>query len=148
MKKKPTLLVLTSTYPRWVNDPEPGFIHELNRRLVKDYDVHVISPHAMGATLEECIDGIYIHRFRYAPNFMETLVHNGGILANLKQNKFKWLLLPLFFLAMQIKISKLVLRIKPDCIHAHWIIPQGLCLAILSLVPDICREDPEAIWIR
>lgn len=133
MKKKPILLVLASTYPRWVNDPEPGFVHELNRRLVKDYDIHVISPHAMDANLEECIDGIYIHRFRYAPSIMETLVHNGGILANLKQNKFKWLLLPFFFLAMQVKIAKLILRIKPDCIHAHWIIPQGLSLAILSL---------------
>lgn len=133
MKSKPILLVISSTYPRWKNDPEPAFVHELNRRLVDDYEMHVVSPHAMNAAFEECIDDIYIHRFRYAPSFMETLVHNGGILANLKQNKFKWLLLPLFFLSMQIKIFKLVLRIKPVCIHAHWIVPQGLCLAILSM---------------
>ena len=28
------LLVLASTYPRWSGDHEPGFVHELNRRLV------------------------------------------------------------------------------------------------------------------
>ena len=133
MGNKPTLLVIASTYPRWLNDPEPGFVHELNRRLAKNHSVHVISPHAAGAKAEECIDNVCIHRFRYAPEFMETLVSNGGILANLKQNKFKWLLLPFFFLGMQIKIFKVVLKIKPACIHVHWIIPQGLCLAILGL---------------
>ena len=30
---KPALLVLASTYPRWRNDPEPGFVHELSKRL-------------------------------------------------------------------------------------------------------------------
>jgi hypothetical protein len=133
MENKSTLLVIASTYPRWANDPEPGFVHELNRRLANDYHVHVISPHAAGAKAEEFIDNICIHRFRYAPDFMETLVSNGGILANLKQNKFKWLLLPLFFLGMQIKILKIILKIKPACIHVHWIIPQGLCLALLGI---------------
>lgn len=133
MNTQPTILVIASTYPRWLNDPEPGFVHELNRRLAKNYNVHVISPHAAGAKAEERIDNVCIHRFRYAPEFMETLVSNGGILANLKQNTFKWLLLPFFFLGMQIKILKVVLKIKPACIHVHWIIPQGLCLAILGL---------------
>ncbi len=133
MNTQPPILVIASTYPRWLNDPEPGFVHELNRRLAKNYSVHVISPHAVGAKTEECIDSVFIHRFRYAPSFMETLVSNGGILANLKQNKLKWLLLPFFFLGMQIKILKVVLNIKPFCIHVHWIIPQGLCLAILGL---------------
>jgi len=133
MNTQPTILVIASTYPRWSNDPEPGFVHELNRRLAKNYSLHVISPHAAGAKAEECIDNVCIHRFRYAPEFMETLVSNGGILANLKQNKFKWLLLPFFFLGMQIKILKVVLKTKPACIHVHWIIPQGLCLAILGL---------------
>lgn len=133
MNTQPTILVIASTYPRWLNDPEPGFVHELNRRLAKNYNVHVISPHAAGAKAEECIDNVCIHRFRYAPEVMEALVSNGGILANLKQNKLKWLLLPFFFLGMQIKILKVVLNIKPVCIHVHWIIPQGLCLAILGL---------------
>lgn len=133
MNTQPTILVIASTYPRWLNDPEPGFVHELNRRLAKNNNVHVISPHAAGAKAEECIDNVCIHRFRYAPEFMETLVCNGGILANLKQNKLKWLLLPFFFLGMQIKILKVVLKIKPACIHVHWIIPQGLCLAILGI---------------
>jgi glycosyltransferase involved in cell wall biosynthesis len=133
MNTQPTILVIASTYPRWLNDPEPGFVHELNRRLAKNYSVHVISPHAAGAKAEECIDNVRIHRFRYAPEFMETLVSNGGILANLKQNKFKWLMLPFFFIGMQIKILKVVLKIKPACIHVHWIIPQGLCLAFVGL---------------
>ncbi len=45
---KPRLLVLTSTYPRWPGDPEPGFVHELAKRLVDYYDVTVLGPHAHG----------------------------------------------------------------------------------------------------
>ena len=51
--RKPRLLVLTSTYPRWRDDPEPGFVHELSKRLVADFDVTVLAPHARGAAVEE-----------------------------------------------------------------------------------------------
>ena len=43
------LLVLASTYPRWPGDPEPGFVHELARRLTDRFDVTVLCPHAPGA---------------------------------------------------------------------------------------------------
>ena len=36
---RPALLVLSSTYPRWKDDPEPGFVHELSKRLTADFDV-------------------------------------------------------------------------------------------------------------
>ncbi len=46
MSEKPRLLVLSSTYPRWVNDAEPGFVHELSRRLAGDFEVTVVCPTA------------------------------------------------------------------------------------------------------
>jgi hypothetical protein len=36
----PRLLVLTSTFPRWRDDPEPAFVHELARRLTDGFDIH------------------------------------------------------------------------------------------------------------
>lgn len=128
------LLVLASTYPRWRGDHEPGFVHELNRRLVDDFNVHVVCPHAPGAAHFEVMDGVSIHRFRYAPEKLEVLVQDGGILANLKRSYWKWCLVPSFFLGLVFACSRWVKQIEPHCIHAHWIIPQGLALASCAVL--------------
>lgn len=128
----PRLLVLASTYPRWAGDTEPGFVHELNRNLARSFEVHVVCPHAPGALDEECLDGIWIHRFRYAPIQWETLVQGGGILNNLRHHPWKWMLVPGFFIGQYAKASRLLDRLSPNCVHAHWIIPQGLVLAVVG----------------
>ncbi len=40
----PKVLVLTSTFPRWENDPEPAFVFELRRRLCSQSYMKVLSP--------------------------------------------------------------------------------------------------------
>ena len=77
--QRPRLLVLTSTYPRWAGDPEPGFVHELSRRLTDKFQVTVLCPHACGALPKEQLDGVKVIRYRYAPERWERLVNNGGI---------------------------------------------------------------------
>lgn len=129
--RKPLLLVLASTYPRWEGDPEPGFVHALCMRLTQAFEVHVVCPHAPGALAEEQLDGVQVHRFRYAPGHLEALVQGGGILSNLKHHPWKWLLVPLFFTGLAGKTWSMTRRLRPACIHSHWIIPQGLVLAAL-----------------
>jgi len=129
------ILVLASTYPRWRDDHEPGFVHELNRRLTDSFDVHVICPRAPGAKSCEVLDGVTVHRFRYAPRAMETLVQEGGILVNLQRTAWKWGLVPFFMLGQFFACLKVIRNIKPHCLHAHWIVPQGLVLAVLALLP-------------
>jgi len=94
--QKPRLLVLTSTFPRWPGDKEPPFVYELSKRLTTDYEVHVLAPHAPGAALEEQYDNLQITRFRYCFERYQTLTYGGGILANLKQRRWRYLLIPLF----------------------------------------------------
>ena len=132
--KRRNILVLASTYPRWHGDHEPGFVHELNRRLVDQFDVHVVCPHAPGAALDEFMDCVSIHRFRYAPEALETLVQDGGILANLNRSPWKWGLVPFFFLGLMVACLRCVRQIEPHAIHAHWIIPQGLAITLLSVL--------------
>lgn len=128
----PKLLVLSSTYPRWKDDSEPGFTHALCSRLATTFEVHVVCPHAPDTPIESTMNGIYIHRFRYAPAILETLVQGGGIVNNLKHHLWKWLLLPSFFIGLGWKTWKISRDIRPDCIHAHWIIPQGLILSAIQ----------------
>lgn len=127
---KPRLLVLASTYPRWSGDHEPGFVHGLVRGLLAHFDVLVVCPHAPGAATSEVLDGAKVVRYRYAPARFETLVNDGGILANLRRTRWKWLLVPGFMLSQFAVSWRLCREWRPDCIHAHWLLPQGLVAAL------------------
>lgn len=131
---RPVLLVLSSTYPRWAGDPEPGFVHELCKRLVPDFRVVVVAPHAPGARVRETLDGVELRRFRYAPGSLETLVNDGGIVTNLRRSPWKWLLLPGFMLSLLWTAWRTIAAERPAVAHAHWLVPQGLALAMLGLI--------------
>lgn len=128
------LLVLASTYPRWLGDPEPGFVHELAKRLTTGFDVRVLCPHARGAAVQETLEGVEVARYRYAPGQLETLVNDGGIVTNLKRQPWKWLLVPFFLLGLFWRTWREIHRWRPDVIHAHWLLPQGLIAALLGLL--------------
>lgn len=130
MASKPTLLVTTSTFPRWKGDSEPRFVYDLSRRLTETFNVVVLAPHAAGAKAREMWDGMQVYRYRYAPAAWETLAYNGGISANLKQNRWNALLLPLFFIGQWWALRKLLKTYPVDTLHAHWLIPQGLVAAL------------------
>jgi glycosyltransferase involved in cell wall biosynthesis len=139
------VLVLTSTFPRWVGDKEPPFVFELCRRLGDQFDVLVLAPHADGAKCSESMAGIDVVRFRYFFARWERLAYQGGILANLKRSRWCYLLLPFFFLAQVVALRKILREQRIDAIHAHWLIPQGLSVAIVGLFiknmpPWICTS--------
>jgi glycosyltransferase involved in cell wall biosynthesis len=122
---RPGLLVLASTYPRWRDDPEPGFVHELARRLAGAFEVTVVTPGAPGALPRETLDGVRVIRYRYAPAHWQTLVHHGGIVTNLKRSPWKLLLVPGFVLGQWLAARRALRRFRPAAIHAHWLVPQG-----------------------
>ena len=133
-QSKPRLLVLASTYPRWAGDTEPGFVHELARRLTTEFDVLVVGPHAPGAQAFEILDGVSVERYRYAPSRFESLVNNGGIATNLKRARWKWLLLPGFMAAQAWATWRAIVRFRPQVVHAHWLVPQGVTIAMLRML--------------
>jgi glycosyltransferase involved in cell wall biosynthesis len=126
-----SLLVLSSTYPRWDGDTEPAFVHFLCKQLASQYQVIVLAPHHPGALRKEKLEGILIYRFRYFFTFAETLAYNGGIISNLRNNGLKWLLVPFFLASQFFHLVLLARKYRVLLIHAHWFIPQGL-LAVLG----------------
>jgi len=123
VKKK--LLVFASTFPRWKNDTNPPFVYELSKRLTKDFDVYVLAPSFPGAKDYEVMDKMKVYRFHYFIKKYEKLAGGGGILPTLKKNKLYYLTVPFFMAAEYFALKRLVKKINPDIIHAHWIIPQG-----------------------
>ena len=134
----PTLLVLASTYPRWNGDHEPGFVHELARRLTDKFQVVALVPHAPGAMARELLDGVEVIRYRYAPARFETLVNDGGIVTNLRGHPWKLLLVPGFVLAQTWCAWRVLRTRRVAAIHAHWLLPQGLIAATLRWLTRRC----------
>ena len=135
-----SILVLTSTYPRWKGDTEPAFIHSLCKQLTGRYKVILLAPHYPGAKRREELDGIKVYRFFYSLSAMEHLAYDGGIIQNMKNNRLKYLLVPFFIASQYIMIVALCRKHRISLIHAHWLIPQGLS-AVLSryLIPEHIR---------
>ena len=148
MNKSPDpkrILTLTSTFPRWKDDTDPPFVMELCRRLAERFRIHVLAPHAPDSSSAEDIDGIRVTRYRYGPSRWENLAYGGGILASLKQNPLRYGMIPFFILFQLQAIQDLLRRYRFDLIHAHWLIPQGLCAAIFrnwsdSFPPLLCTS--------
>ncbi len=136
------ILVLTSTYSRWKDDTEPKFVDNLCQNLSRDNVIHVIAPHARDLATEEVLDGIPVFRFRYCFESWQTLAYNGGILPNLKQNRLRLLLVPLFFVSQLMLAIRLLRKNHYDIIHAHWIIPQGL---VALLARPFARGRPAVV---
>lgn len=140
---KPRILVLTSTFPRAENDNEPRFVADLCSELTDSFDISVLSQHRPESPLKEKKDGYEVLRFRYAPKSLELLSENGGIIANLKQNRLLWLLVPAFFVSQILSIRRLLKTGTYSAVHAHWVLPQGLAATIANKtlskpIPVIC----------
>lgn len=129
---KPKLLVVTSTFPRWPNDTDPPFVYELSRRLTDTFDVTVHAPHYPGSLRDEQVCGMRIHRFRYFIAPFERLAGGQGIVPKMRQNKLYYLLLPFFLFSQLFSLVLLVEKIRPDVIHAHWLIPQGFWSTLIK----------------
>lgn len=125
------ILVTTSTFPRWLGDTDPPFVYYLCLGL-QDYDVHVLAPHCAGSPEEEVLNGIHVHRYRYAPENMEVLAYDGGLLRKIKRRPLYALLLPFFVVGQWLAIRRLQRKHQFSLIHAHWIIPQGFVVALSS----------------
>ncbi|MBS3080843.1 glycosyltransferase [Candidatus Pacearchaeota archaeon] len=137
VKKKKKLLVVTSTFPRWKNDTIPHFVFELSKRLTDEFDVYVLAPHYPGAKSFEILDNMKVYRFKYFLTKYQKLAGNTAILPTLQKNKWFYFQVPFFLIGEFLALYRLTKKIKPDIIHAHWIIPQGFVAALNKKITGV-----------
>lgn len=120
------LLIITTNFPRWPGDPHSPWLVELLGLLRKEgVEVEILAP-AYGGQPSHTIDGMAVHRFRYAPARWETLTHEEGAPAKIRRNPLYLLLLPIYLLAGFLASWRLARRRHFDVIHVHWPVPQGI----------------------
>jgi glycosyltransferase involved in cell wall biosynthesis len=120
--------ILTTSFPRFKGDSAGIFLYHLSRWLVKKgVNIEVIAPHDPGCPLTEKWENIRIHRFPYFYPFrLQRLCYGSGIIKNIKNNIPAVAQLPLLCASEFFYTLAILKRNKPDIIHAHWSLPQGL----------------------
>lgn len=124
---RPRVLVLTSTFPAHENDPEPRFVLDLCKHLVPRFAITVLAPGCPGAQPDAMLEGVRVLRYRYAPlRTWETLAYPGAIMPKLRRRPWLLSLVPLLVAGLRSRALKLVRDEQFDCVHCHWVIPQGI----------------------
>jgi glycosyltransferase involved in cell wall biosynthesis len=131
----PGLLVLASTFPASQADTAPAFVRDLTLHEAAAYDPTVLVPSVPHSARAERIGDVAVRRFRYFPRRWEDLA-DGAILENLRRRRSRWLQVGPFLLAEAAAVRGAIRRLRPEVMHVHWIIPQGLaCLLVRGKPP-------------
>jgi colanic acid/amylovoran biosynthesis glycosyltransferase len=122
---RPRLLIVASTFPARSGDGTPGFVRDLAIEEASDFDVMVVVPRVPGGAEREEDNGLTVVRYPYWFARSESLAH-GAIIENLRARPANWLQVLPFLFAQYRAVRRAVRDFRPDVMHVHWIIPQGV----------------------
>ncbi|WP_082104672.1 glycosyltransferase [Demequina soli] len=122
----PRVLVLTSTLPAREGDGTPAFVADLARELGREFEVRILTPAVPGGAPRERLgENVEAIRYRYFPSRWEDLA-DGAMLENVRARRSRMLQVPFLMGSMAVALRRELREFRPDAIHAHWIIPQGI----------------------
>lgn len=141
-RKNIRVLIVTSSFPcppLWMDG---GFIWTKAVTLLKKgISVIVLCPHGYKAPLSEEREGVIIHRFPYLfPFRAEKLSGGRGLYFAARKNPVTALALVPYTLSCIAHAILLTKKYRPDIIHTHWIIPNGIagaCINTIFKIPHI-----------
>jgi glycosyltransferase involved in cell wall biosynthesis len=120
------VLFIVTAYPRHENDVITPWMGETIDRLRQSgVDVEVLAPSYRGSNTGR-INGVKVHRFRYAPAALETLTHDMPALDRIARNPMFASLLPSYVAAGATAARRIAREGNFDVVHAFWPIPHGI----------------------
>jgi glycosyltransferase involved in cell wall biosynthesis len=123
-------LFLAHAYPRYDADPVGSFVGNLAVALgARGVEVVVSAPSAPGLAPFDEVNGVPVHRFRYAPERRETLAYTGTMGAQVKESLAGKLTMTSYLAAATRAAHRLLRASRFDVVHAHWWFPAGLVAA-------------------
>ena len=124
-------MVLASTFPTSSGDATPAFVRDLAVAEASEYETVVVVPAVAGGAARETVGSLGVRRFRYFPRRWEDLAE-GAILENLRARPSRWLQVLPFVVAEIVAVRRVVRQFRPDVVHAHWIVPQGVAAMLAA----------------
>ncbi|HET6763986.1 MAG TPA: glycosyltransferase [Longimicrobiaceae bacterium] len=120
------VLYLVTAYAR---DPAdvitPWLVQTIRRLGEQGVEVEVLAPAYRGLATQT-VEGVRVHRFRYAPRGWETLTHDQTAPDRIRERPLFLGLVPGYVLAGSRAAAKLARSGGFDVIHAFWPLPQGV----------------------
>ncbi|HEX8362071.1 MAG TPA: glycosyltransferase family 4 protein [Longimicrobium sp.] len=120
------VLYLVTAYPRHPADVITPWMTETIRRLgERGVEVEVLAPSYRGLATQT-VEGVRVHRFRYAPRPWETLTHDQTAPDRIRERPWFLGLVPGYVAAGSAAAARLARTGGFDVLHAFWPIPQGV----------------------
>ena len=132
------VLFLTHSYPRTPGDSPGAFLLHLATALkAQDVDVTVVAPAGDHLPAHEVLDGIPVHRFRYALWSYQRLAYTGQMAEEVKRSMSAKFALLGFLGSSFVNGVRVRRTVDPAIVHAHWWFPGGLVGSWLSGLADV-----------
>ena len=146
------VLYIVTAYNRHQDDVITPWLVETVRRLAQvGIAVEILAPSYRGMG-EGTIEGVRVHRFRYAPSRWEDLTHDQTAPDRVRQYPWYLALVPGYVLSGMRASSRLVRRQHFDVVHVHWPLPhalQGLVARRAAGTPLVLSfHGVELTWAR
>jgi glycosyltransferase involved in cell wall biosynthesis len=120
------VLYIVTAYARHSGDViTPWLVETIHRLRSRGVDVEVLAPAYRGQP-SQSIDGVYVHRFRYAPRAWETLTHDQTAPDRIGEKPLYLGLVPSYVAAGSLAAARLARTGDFDVVHAFWPIPHGV----------------------
>jgi glycosyltransferase involved in cell wall biosynthesis len=136
------LLVLASTFPSGDTDPVPAFVKDqlvALKALHPALRISVLAPHDRRSETRSFRSwpAYDEYRFHYFWPFAAEQLAGRGILPALRANPLHYLVVPCLFLGEFVALLRLVRRLAPDVLYAHWFTPQAVVAGWVSRITGI-----------
>lgn len=120
------VLYIVTAYPRAEGDViTPWLVETVQRLAARGVGVEVLAPAYRGVA-SGVLEGVPVHRFRYAPRAWETLTHDQTAPDRVRERPRFLGLVPGYVAAGSLAAARLARSGRFDVIHAFWPVPHGL----------------------
>jgi len=120
------VLYLVTAYARDPGDViTPWLVETIRRLAARGVEVEVLAPAYRGLA-DQVVDGVRVHRFRYAPRPWETLTHDQTAPDRIRERPWFLGLVPGYLAAGSHAAARVAREGGFDVLHAFWPIPQGV----------------------
>ncbi|HEY1013354.1 MAG TPA: glycosyltransferase [Herpetosiphonaceae bacterium] len=122
------ILMIASSYPKYPGEMTAPFIEEIAAAVAgRGHEVHVALPDHPELKRGERERGVWLHRYRYAPDERLSVWGYAGALQNdVRMRGAALAVAPLALVAGWRLAWRLTAAQPFDLIHAHWAIPNGI----------------------
>jgi len=129
------ILIPTSTFPLELQGGWRRFVYDLAAALAKKAEVTVLAPGAPGVSEREMMGPVDVRRFSYFwPKSKQCLAYGTSMVDSMRESAWAKVQVPTFLLAQTRALQSLLSKEHFDVVNSHWMVPQGLSVAMASYV--------------